>query len=120
MAMVRGNDTRGWATVAVVLTTFALAGVALVLGLEAMSWIAAAIGVVLAVIALFAQGKATAETGTESRVEAGADPRQSRRGLGRAHKAVLAGGLVVIVGAAVFLKVIAPQGPTEATACPRP
>jgi hypothetical protein len=104
----RGNS-RGWALVLAVLTSSSLAAVALLLGLEAMSWIAAGIAVVLGVIALF-----SGTTGTDGQRVARFRPPASW-----AQKAVLAGSVIIVAGAVAFRGIVGPIG-AGAEACPMP
>jgi hypothetical protein len=116
--MVSGSIRRGWAIVAVVLMVFALAGVAMVVGLETMSWIAAGAGLVVAVIALFVSSTSAADSTGPSGTGRG---RRERLVLNRMQKTALVVGLAVIVGATTLVKVIVPTAAgSEPGACPGP
>ncbi|MEV0380446.1 hypothetical protein [Nonomuraea sp. NPDC050643] len=103
------GNARGRVLGLTVLTSSVMAAVAVLLGLEAMSWVAAGIAVVLGVIALFSGPTGTGGGGF-------------RLPAGRGQQAMLVGAAIVLGGAVALRAVVNPAGsgadPAGSTAGP--
>lgn len=120
------GQLRGWGLVLAVLAVASLAAIALLLGLEAMSWIAAGVAVVLGIIPLFGTAKAP----PAERAGDGDEPREAARerpddGSVRSRPArwpqwAVLGIAVLVFGAAVLLNGVVKANAPEAVTCPAP
>lgn len=108
--MADDGNSRGWALVLAALTSSLMTAVAVLIGLEKMSWVAAGMAVVLGVIALF-----NGTTGTDGRSAAGG----FRLSVSRTQKFMLVGAVIILGAAATFRVIVGPVG-LETAACSKP
>ncbi|MFC5815623.1 hypothetical protein [Nonomuraea harbinensis] len=116
-----GGNSRRWLLVLASLTSLVMGGVAVLIGLEAMSWVASGVAAVFGVITASNEiaraggdGPSDARTGGES------SPNRPRRLTGQAWTAVLVGAMAVVFGAAVAFRLIVNPVGSETLTCPKP
>jgi hypothetical protein len=109
-------NTRRWLFIVASLASLALGLVAILAGLEAMSWVASGLAAVLGVITATHELARTGGGRTETLRPDGGKPRLT----GQGWAAVLVGAVAVLFGVAATFRLLAGPAGAAAVACPKP